>query len=142
MKQSYIARGSIVIEAPAARVWEALTNPQLVRQYFFGTELSADWSVGGALRYRGRWEGKSYEDKGTVLAFEPEKLLRTTHFSPMSGLEDRPENYHTVTYELSQNGGKTRLTVTQDNNESPQSADHSAKNWAMVLEALKRLLEE
>jgi Activator of Hsp90 ATPase homolog 1-like protein len=51
-----------------------------------------------------------------VLAFEPERLLRCTHWSPMGGSEDTPENYHTATYELAEDGGKTTLTLTQDNN--------------------------
>jgi len=141
MKRDYIAKRSIVVNAPAARVWQALTRPELVKQYLFGTEMTADWRVGGAITYRGQWEGKPYQDKGSVLAFEPEKRLRSTYFSSLSGLEDKPENYNTVTYELAEAKGRTTLTVTQDNNPSPQSAEHSAKNWAMVLEGLKKLVE-
>jgi len=122
-------------------VWQALTRPELVKQYLFGTEMTADWRVGGAITYRGQWEGKPYQDKGSVLAFEPEKRLRSTYFSSLSGLEDKPENYNTVTYELAEAKGRTTLTVTQDNNPSPESAEHSAKNWAMVLEGLKKLVE-
>ena len=141
MKRDYIAKRSIVVIAPAARVWQALTRPELVKQYLFGTEMTADWRVGGAITYRGQWEGKPYQDKGSVLAFEPEKRLRSTYFSSLSGLEDKPENYNTVTYELAEAKGRTTLTVTQDNNPSPESAEHSAKNWAMVLEGLKKLVE-
>jgi len=141
MKRDYIAKRSIVVNAPAARVWQALTRPELVKQYLFGTEMTADWRVGGAITYRGQWEGKPYQDKGSVLAFEPEKRLRSTYFSSLSGLEDKPENYNTVTYELAEAKGRTTLTVTQDNNPSPESAEHSAKNWAMVLEGLKKLVE-
>ena len=141
MKRDYLAKKSIVVNAPAARVWQALTRPELVKQYLFGTEMTADWRVGGAITYRGQWEGKPYQDKGSVLAFEPEKRLRSTYFSSLSGLEDKPENYNTVTYELAEAKGRTTLTVTQDNNPSPESAEHSAKNWAMVLEGLKKLVE-
>jgi uncharacterized protein YndB with AHSA1/START domain len=142
MKQSYTATKSIVVNASAARVWDALTRPELVKQYLFGTDMTAEWRVGGALTYRGQWEGRSYEDRGTVLAFEPTKLLKTTHFSPLSGLEDKPENYHTVVYELSETGGRTRLTVTQDNNPTRESAAHSEQNWGVVLEGLKKMLEK
>ena len=141
MKKTYIAKKSLVVNAPAARVWQALTRPELVREYLFGTEMTADWRVGGAITYRGQWEGKAYEDKGSVLILEPEKRLQTTYFSPLAGLEDKPENYSTVTYDLTEVKGRTTLTVAQDNNPSPESAEHSAKNWAMVLEGLKKLLE-
>jgi uncharacterized protein YndB with AHSA1/START domain len=142
MKKSYTAKKTIIINTPAAKVWDALTRPEMVKQYLFGTDLTADWRVGGTLTYRGQWEGKAYEDKGTVLAFEPEKLLKTTYFSSFSGLEDKPENYNTVTYKLSEKRGRTTLTITQDNNRTRESAEHSAKNWAMVLEGLKKLVEK
>jgi uncharacterized protein YndB with AHSA1/START domain len=141
MKGNYVASKSIIVNAPADRVWRALTRPELVKQYLFGTEMAADWRVGGAITYRGQWEGKAYQDKGSVLVFEPERRLQTTYFSSLSGLEDRPENYATVTYELSEAGGRTTLAVSQDNNPSPESAEHSARNWAMVLEGLKKVVE-
>ncbi len=141
MKKDYIVSRSIVVNAPASRVWQALTRPELVKRYLFGTDMAADWRVGGAITYRGQWQGKAYEDKGTVLVYEPEKRLRSTYFSSLSGLEDRPENYNTVTYELSEAGGRTTLTLSQDNNPSPESAEHSGKNWEMVLEGLKKVVE-
>jgi uncharacterized protein YndB with AHSA1/START domain len=141
MPESFLAQKSIQIRSPASRVWQALIRPELVKQYLFGTEMTADWRVGGAITYRGQWEGKPYQDKGEVKAIEPERLLQTTYFSPLSGREDRPENYATVTYRLSQAKGLTTLTVSQDNNPSRESAEHSARNWAMVLEGLKKLVE-
>jgi uncharacterized protein YndB with AHSA1/START domain len=141
MEKTYTAKKSIVLNVAAARVWQALTRPELVKQYLFGTEMTADWRVGGAITYRGQWEGKPYEDKGSVKIFEPEKRLQTTYFSSLAGVEDKPENYQTVTYELSAAKGGTTLTITQDNNPSPESAEHSARNWGMVLDGLKKLLE-
>jgi hypothetical protein len=48
---------SIVIRAPRAKVWEALTQPEIVRTYFFGTNLVTDWKVGSPLFFRGEWDG-------------------------------------------------------------------------------------
>lgn len=101
----------------------------------------SDWKVGSPIAYRGTWQGTSYEDKGTILALEPGRLLKSTYWSSMSGLEDKPENYNTVTYALSEVDGVTTLTVTQDNNRTRESAAHSEGNWAMVLKGLKELLE-
>jgi len=141
MSGNYLAKTSININAPREKVWEALTNPQLIKQYLFGTEVATDWQVGSPITYKGTWEGKAYEDKGVVLENEPGKLLVSTFWSSLSGVPDRPENYQTVRYELSSENGGTRLILTQDNNDSEESAQHSEQNWNMVLEGLKKLLE-
>ena len=141
MNETHIAKSSVTISAPRARVWEALTRPDMIKQYLFGTEVSTDWKVGSPITYKGVWEGKAYEDKGQILQVEPEKRLVSTFWSALSGLPDRPENYQTVDYALSDEGGGTRLTVTQGNNESEESARHSEQNWNMVLEGLKKLVE-
>jgi uncharacterized protein YndB with AHSA1/START domain len=141
MNGNYVAKTSINIEAPKERVWEALTDPQLIKQYLFGTEVTTDWQVGSPITYRGTWEGKPYEDKGVVLENEPGKLLVSTFWSALSGVPDLPENYQTVRYELSSEAGGTRLSLTQDNNATQEAAEHSEQNWNMVLDGLKKLLE-
>ena len=141
MKNTFIAKSTITINAPAAKVWEALTTPALIKQYFFGVDVVTDWKVGSPIIYKGQWQGKSFEDKGKILKFEPEKVLASTHWSPLSGVPDSPENYHTVTYELSQHGSNTQLTLTQDNNASEEEKADSERNWKMMLDGLKKLLE-
>jgi uncharacterized protein YndB with AHSA1/START domain len=137
----FIAKASIDIQAPASKVWEALTRPELIKQYLFGTQVVTDWQVGSPITYKGVWQGKPYEDKGKVLQVEPGKLLVSTFWSSLSGDADIPENYKTVRYELSPTGGGTTLTILQDNNASQEEAEHSEQNWKMVLEGIKRLLE-
>ena len=141
MKNTFTARASTKINAPASKVWEALTQPDLIKQYLFGTEVTTDWKVGSPITYKGIWEGKTYEDKGKILQVEPEKLLVSTFWSALSGLPDVPENYNTIRYELSPVDGGTRLSIIQDNNATQEDADHSARNWQMVLDGLKKLLE-
>ena len=135
------AKVSIPINTPPSRVWEALTRPDLIQQYLFGTEVITDWQVGSPIIYRGVWQGKPYEDKGKVLNVVPEKLLVSTFWSSLSGLPDTPENYKTVQYELSRTGATTNLTVSQDNNDSEEEVQHSEQNWKMVLDGIKKLLE-
>jgi uncharacterized protein YndB with AHSA1/START domain len=136
-----IATVSITINAPVAKVWEALVDPAMIKQYMFGTKVVADWKEGSPIVWQGEWQGKAYEDKGTILKVEPECVLQYSHFSPLSGQPDVPKNYHTVTIELSGAGGQTTLTLTQDNNETEAAHEHSEKNWQMMLEGLKKLLE-
>jgi len=140
--KGFTAAASVTINARAEKVWEALTNPSLIKQYLFGTDATSDWKPGSPITYRGVWEGKAYEDKGTVIKAIPNKLLQTTYWSSMSGLPDQPQSYNTVTYQLSENAGQTTLSIRQDNNPSRESADHSAGNWSKVLQAMKQLLEK
>ena len=140
-KNPLIAQATITVNASSVKVWEALTNPDLVRQYLFGTTVKTNWQVGSPIIYEGQWEGKSYQDKGIVMQIEPGKLLVSTYWSSMAGLPDVPENYKTVRYDLSNEGNGTRLTVTQDNNATSEEASHSSQNWKMVMEGIKKLLE-
>jgi uncharacterized protein YndB with AHSA1/START domain len=137
----FVAKASINIQAPASKVWEALTRPDLIKQYLFGTQVVTDWQVGSPITYQGVWQGKPYEDKGKVLQVEPGKRLVSTFWSSLSGEPDLPENYKTVHYELSPAGDGTKLTIIQDNNASQEEAEHSEQNWKMVLEGIKKLLE-
>ncbi len=141
MTGTFIAKSSILISASSAAVWNALTNPDLIKQYLFGTEIVTDWQVGHPILYRGVWEGKPYEDKGTILKIKPEKLLLCNYWSSFSGLPDSPEYYQNVAYELTPGDGKTELTITQDNIPSEEGKQQSEQNWGMVLDGMKKLLE-
>ncbi len=142
MTQKYSAKESVVINAPASKVWQALVTPDIIKQYLFGVETISDWQEGSSIIYRGVWDGKTFEDRGKITKIEPEKILATTYWTSFSGLPDSPENYERVTYQLSREGSQTILTITQDDILSEESRDHSAKNWQGVLTALKNLLEK
>jgi uncharacterized protein YndB with AHSA1/START domain len=101
-----------------------------------------DWKVGSPIVWKGTWEGKSYEDKGVILRFEPETLFECTHFSPLSGQPDSPENYHTLTYELSEDEGTTKLSLSQDGNKTEDEKVHSQQMWESMLEGVKKLVEK
>jgi uncharacterized protein YndB with AHSA1/START domain len=122
-------------------VWDALTDPNLIKKYMFGADVVTDWNRGSPIEWKGMYEGKSYEDKGVILDIEPERLLRVTHFSPLSGKEDVPANYHTLTYELEGIGDKTIVSLSQDNNASEEEAEHSRSNWERMLSGLKEVVE-
>jgi len=141
MDRKLTASATTTIHAPVSKVWQALVNPELIRQYLFNTEVISDWKVGSPIIYKGEWEGKAFEDKGEILEIDPEKVLKSTHWSPLSGVPDSPENYHTVTYTLSAQGDDTKVTITQDNNATEEEMTHSEKNWQTVLKGMKDLLE-
>jgi uncharacterized protein YndB with AHSA1/START domain len=131
------------IDAPAARVWDALTDPVQAKEYMFGAEVESDFEPGSAIVWRGEWEGKQYEDKGEVLAFDAPRRLAVTHWSPLTGDADEPANYHHVTYELEPlDGHRTRLTLTHGNSPSQEAADGMITGgWKPVLRGLKDVAE-
>jgi uncharacterized protein YndB with AHSA1/START domain len=141
MPADYVAASSVTIEAPPGRVWEVITDPAATMEFMFGTELTTDWSVGGPISWRGSWEGKEYEDKGVVLEVEPVRRLVYTHFSPLTGQEDKPENYHTLTWTLQDQGRRTLLTLAQDNNPTAEAAEHSQGMWDRLVADVKTLAE-
>ena len=142
MVKGLIARASVTINAPRERVWSALVNPEAIKQYMFGTTVDSDWQVGSAIIWKGEWQGKSYEDKGVILQLKPGRTLQYSHFSPLSGLEDKPGNYHTVTIDLSVDGNQTRVSLAQDNNATEEARAHSEGNWRTMLDGLKEFLEQ
>jgi uncharacterized protein YndB with AHSA1/START domain len=141
MAGNYVAASNVSIDAPPARVWQVITDPAAVKEFMFGTELLTGWDVGGPIVWRGEWEGRSYEDKGEILEFEPGRRLVHTHFSPLGGREEAPENYHTLTWTLEDDAGKTRLTIVQDNNESAEAAQHSQDMWDKLVADVKKISE-
>ena len=141
MDQDLVANASITISAQSDEVWDALVSPQAIKKYMFGADVITDWHQGSPIVWKGVWEGKTYEDKGKVLEVKPGKKIKFTHFSPLAGVPDRPENYHNVTIELSGKGKQTRVALTQDNNATARDREHSEENWKTMLDGLKRYVE-
>ena len=136
-----VATAETEIRAPRSEVWRALTDPDQIEKYMFGSRVETDWKPGSTIVWKGEYEGKRYEDKGEILEVETERRLKMTHFSPLSGEEDAPENYHTLVYELEDDEGRTHVSLSQDNNASEEAAEHSRANWEKMLSGLKEVVE-
>lgn len=141
MPGQHTAKVKVTIHRNAAAVWNALTDPSIIKQYFFGTQTETDWKKGSPIVFRGEWEGKVYEDKGTILDVLPGKYITYSYWSSMSGAPDIPENYATITYDLTSEGTSTVVTMTQDGINTAEQKTHSEENWQYVLEGLKKLVE-
>ena len=66
----HVATAETEIEASPAEVWKALTDPELIKKYMFGSEVVTDWQPGSPITWKGEYEGKPYEDKGEILEVE------------------------------------------------------------------------
>ena len=142
MAKGQVAKASIAVNVRISKVWDALVNPDAIKRYMFGASVVSDWREGSPIVWKGEWQGRAYQDKGVILRLKPGRTLQYTHFSPLSGVPDTQENYHTVTIELSTEGNKTRVVLTQDNNPTEQARVHSERNWNTMLATLKKFLEE
>jgi uncharacterized protein YndB with AHSA1/START domain len=141
------AEATVDIGAPRGEVWRSLTDPERIKEYYLGAEVQTDWRVGSPITFKGEWEGKSYEDKGEILVFEPERKLAYSHWSPMGRKPDAPENYHVVEITLDQRDGATRVTLRQSNleggatEEDRASREYFEKNWKQMLDGPKKTTE-
>jgi uncharacterized protein YndB with AHSA1/START domain len=132
---------TITFKAPIEEVWKGITDPAIVKQYFFGTNLKSDWKVGSPITFSGEWEGHKYEDGGIILDIDAPRFLKYTYWSSMSGTENKPENYNNISSELSEKDGITTLVITQEGVKSKEAMEHSEQNWQSVFDGLKKIIE-
>lgn len=132
---------SILINNSRQKVWDCITRPEFVKQWQFGCKLLTDWVTGHEISFSSEWEGKFYEQWGKVLSYNPHESLSYSLFSPRPGLEDKPENYFVMHYNLTDLDGLTRLDIIQEDHrphavqETPQGEENP------VLRQLKILAE-
>jgi uncharacterized protein YndB with AHSA1/START domain len=135
---------TVTINAPISKVWDTLTNPESMKKWMSETEIDiiTTWKVGSPILIRGRLHGIKFENKGTVLQFEPEKFLEYSHLSSISRLPDKPENYSLFEFRLAPLGRGTSLTLIVRNSATESIHKHLAFYWNVILGILKRMIEE
>jgi len=143
-------KNNITINAPAKKVWDVLTNPEQTKKYMFGCETVSDWKPGSSLDWKGSYEGKEIIFvKGNIVDIGPEKFLAYTTIDPNNAaMEDKPENYLTVTYDLQEENGQTILTVTQgdynkvaEGEKRYKEASNNGEGWNPILVEIKKIAE-
>src|SRR3954464_1908195 len=136
------SESTVKILAPATKVWLALTSPGLVKQWQDGSDLQTTWEVGTSIVFRNEWDGRVFEQKGTVLEFSPESRLKYSLFVPRPDLQEIPEHYFFMTYELAERDGTTSLLVRQDDpRPAPPTESSAGDDGPVVLSGLKGLVE-
>ena len=131
---------TITINAAPEKVWDALTNPEKTKQYFFRCEVQSDWKPGSSIIFKGEpAPGQNIELKGKIIQIQPGQLLKyTVNHSTEPG-------YSTVTDVLKYQDGKTILSISDDVGETPgveERIKKSEQGWEMVLNGLKQLVEK
>jgi len=136
------SESTVKIHAPASKVWLALTMPDLVKQWQYGSDLRTTWEPGTPITFRNEWNGQVFEQKGTVLEFKPVSRLKYSLFFPRPDLQDIPEHHFFMTYELTESDGLTSVLFRQeDPRPSPPDESTSGEKGPDVLSWLKELVE-
>ena len=132
---------TININTTKDKVWQAITKPELVKLWQYGSDLITTWEVGSTISFRTAWEDKVFEQWGIVLEFVPLERLTYSLFAPRPGLKDKPENYFKMSYVLTAENNGTKLQIIQEDNrvnavqEEPQGEENP------VLQSLKNIAE-
>ena len=131
----------LMIKAPIQKVWDALTKPELVKQWQYGSELTTDWKVGGNIKFSTQWEGRIFEQWGKILEVNPYKIISSL-FAPRPRLEDKPENYFIMSYHLTEETGNTKLDIIQEDNRPGATQEKPQGEENPLLKSLKSLIEK
>lgn len=134
---------SIIIESPPAAVWDALTNPGRMKQWMsepdMNMEIFTDWKIGNSIAIKGFHHVK-FENKGTILQFEPNRILKYDYLSSISRLPNRPENRTAIEFKLALLKNQTLLTVIASNFPTESIFKHVDFYWNGTIGILKEYL--
>lgn len=139
-------KSSIIIKTTKSNVWRAITDPDLVKQWQYGSQLLTDWKVGSEIVFRTEWEGQVFEQHGKILEIRENEYVSYNLFAPRPGLEDKPENYFIMKYILKAHGDGTELEIIQEDNRDIEREDDNAQGTEeaenSVLTELRKVAEK
>jgi uncharacterized protein YndB with AHSA1/START domain len=143
--EDFVVKRKVSIKAEPSAVWDALTNPEKTKKYFFNCAVYSDWEVGSTITFTGKlFLIKSIEMKGQIVQIEPNKLLKYTLTNGDDG-DDDDAGFSTVTDELTYENGETVLSISDDvghGKGAEKRFERSEKGWDKILKGLKELVEE
>jgi uncharacterized protein YndB with AHSA1/START domain len=132
---------TIKINASPQSVWDALTKPELVKLWQYGSDLVTTWELGSDIKFVAEWQGKKFEQWGKVLDFRLYELISYSLFAPRPDLEDKPEHYFIMNYALKKEEEVTILEITQEDNRPNAVQKEPEGEENPVLQLLKTIAE-
>lgn len=136
-----IARAVIDIAAGRERVWGVLLAPSTPTKIFPVTEVLAPFRLGEPFAWMFDLLGTSTRVDGRVDVVEPPSLLVYSFVDPHTRAVHRRQVSHSVRVvldDVSDDGGpRTRVTVTQDGNETRAAHLHAEGGWRFALAHLR-----
>lgn len=128
------------IKTTAEKLWQALTEPEFNRQYWYGAYQVTDWKKGSPWKILFA-DGRT-ADAGEILEIErPRRIVIKWRNEFMPDL--KAEGYTRCTIEIEPNGEVMKLTIRH---EAEKEGPHKfiaavADGWPSILASLKTLLE-
>ncbi len=136
---AFTVKKEIAINAEPSVVWEALTNPEKTKDYFFNCKVFSDWKTGGDIIFKRKiFFFFNFELRGKILKIEPRRILRYLLANSDS------TSFSTVTDTLIYQDGKTILSITDDVGAGKYAQERYAKSekgWDKILIGLKAYVE-
>lgn len=142
MSDTYISKASIDINTSPEKIWNALVQPDIAKEYFFGAEIISDWKEDSPIVFKGEYNGNAYEEKGILKCVKPNIQLQYTHWSNLEGIPDIPENYRVWTFDIVEKENCTQLLVSEDNIPTEKKQERSNEFWNGVLLNIKQIVEK
>ena len=139
----HVAHAETEISASPEQVWSALTDPEAISAFMFGS-AGRDRLAGREPDHLDRRvRREAVQDKGEILAGRRARAAADDPLQPDDAAsDDVPESYHTLDYRLAATGAGTTLTLDQDGNDSEEQAEQFAANWQGMLDQVKKYVEE
>ena len=132
---------TVILNAKPDEVWDALTNPEKIKYYFFNYTATSEWEKGSPIRWTGKRKGVDVMEKGSIISLDRNVQFKFSLFDTSSNLDDTPDNYLYVTFDILKKYDKTELSLTIENfNEDSRRCAHIAKGWDnTVLPGLRKM---
>jgi uncharacterized protein YndB with AHSA1/START domain len=127
----------VEIATTPERLWQALTDPDDTRRYWYGARSISDWKVGS------RWTSESEDGEvyleGEILEIDPpRRLVHTLHI--VHEPEAAAEAPSRLEFDITPIGDRCRLTVTHTGR-GPATLEYTTGGWETIFGGLKELLE-
>ncbi len=129
------------IHASVQDAWDLLVNPARASELWWGSTVESDFTPGHPIVWKGVWEGKPFEDRGTILTVQPPTLLKYSHWAPSFG-EDVEANRNFLTWQLAPEGAGVKVTFRHENIATKEMKDQSEAMWKQLLGRMKDMLEK
>lgn len=127
------------IRTSPQKLWDALTKPDFIKQYWFNMTQESEWKVGAS--WKMLFEDGRAADAGEVLEIDPPRRLVLkwrNEFMP----ELKAEGFSRCVYDLEQDGDIMKLTVTHSiDKDGAKLIEAVSGGWPRILSSLKSLLE-
>ena len=139
-------RKSIRLNASPDAVWQALIQPELMKNWMHDSEIEivTTWEVGSPIIINVQEVSykAAFKNTGIVLQFLKEHVLEYSYLSSLSLLPDQPENYTITRFDLHKEEDHTLLELNLSNFPTESHYKHIDFYWTVTLEVLKRFVEE